>query len=99
MSKEYEFKIMARMEGNRSTSLYIIVARNEREARNKFKANFVNASIVSCVRGCERTKQNEPKNMSTKKNSESEGSNNLVLGVAGLVGGFLLSKVLGNKDK
>lgn len=94
MSKEYEYKILARMGSNKGTSLYIIVGTSERDARNKFKSRFLDGHIVSCVRGCEVTKP-----MQNKKKDDSSSNYGLALGIAGAVGGFLASKFLGGKDK
>lgn len=94
MEKKYEFKILAQMaKKNTTTAMYVFVARNEREARNMFKASFPNAyKIVSCVRGCERTQpQSKPTN-----STNSNGMGAVALGVAA-AGGFVLSKLLGNK--
>lgn len=94
MEKTYEFKVLAQMaKTHTTTSMYIFVARNEREARNMFKASFPNAyKIVSCVRGCERSKpQSRPTN-----STNSNGIGAVALGIAA-AGGFVLSKLLGNK--
>lgn len=95
MEKTYEFKVLAQMaKTHTTTSMYIFVARNEREARNMFKASFPNAyKIVSCVRGCERTKP-QIKQPASSSNSNAVGT--VLLGAAA-VGGFIFSKLLGSK--
>ncbi len=95
MEKMYEFKVLAQMsKTHTTTAMYIFVARNEREARNMFKASFPNAyKIVSCVRGCERTK---PEVKQPVSSSNANGVSTVLLGAVA-AGGFILSKFLGGK--
>ncbi|MDO4697727.1 MAG: hypothetical protein Q4A60_03500 [Pasteurellaceae bacterium] len=82
MSKEYRFKIMAKMSPeHKSTAMYNnIIARNMSDAKNKFKERFPQAKIVSCVR-CEERTTPSPQRAS---NQESSGSS---------LGGILLGAV------
>lgn len=59
MEKQYYHSIVAKMSPtNVSTATYTVTARNVLEAKNKFKASWPNAKIISCVRKGEYTPPN-----------------------------------------
>ncbi|OOF57565.1 hypothetical protein [Rodentibacter myodis] len=94
--KEYEYKISATFEGG-GKQFFVFVATTEREARNKFKESFPKGKIISCVRGCERSSQSQkyasPKKTSSDNHSEASSGGKVVVGLLGLAGGFLASKL------
>lgn len=99
MSKQYYFSIKARMfPSDKGFSNYQFTGSSMIEAKNKFKASFPNAKIISCVKGCEYI-DNRVRPKSNESAPLISGSS-IVTGVALAAGAALLGSIFGkSKDQ
>ncbi len=96
MSKQYEFHITAKISPtNNGTAMYTIEAGSILEAKNKFKARFHNAKIISCVKGCESRRTSRP----TSNPSDSVSGWGLLGSLALMAGTAVAATVLNKKDR